>query len=103
MPGATASQPAPQWLLSPHAVKRATEMRVTREQLTAVLRRPTRVGDDPHGAPDRMLYEAGDIAVVVNRKARVVVTVLWSMFRENRAGPRDVYLRPTPETREDSP
>jgi hypothetical protein len=65
------------WVFTHHLRQRATERGITEAAITAVLNNPQVTYTQNLYGPERQVRQRGELAVVVNRATRTVITVLF--------------------------
>lgn len=70
------------WRLSHHAQVRLIEMELEPAAVWEVLSKPEVTYEQHRYGPDNELWQKGDLAVAVNARTGVVITVLWRRSEE---------------------
>lgn len=67
------------WWLIPHAAKMMVERGIPRDSVLDTAENPeqTYVAGGKHNCTDRMVYQRGDIALIVNTRTKEIITVLF--------------------------
>ena|SRR6476620_3604066 len=82
-------------MFSKHALHRMVDLRVEPNQLMEVIARPEQTWTQTQDGEDEIVYQRGDLAVVVGAKNRVVITVLLRTPRRWEKGQHYLDSLPT--------